>query len=89
MHIVIFTHVVIAIISIILASITFFKPSMKKLYASYGLILATVASGTFLLVSSPSHILESCLTGLSYLTVISIATIATHIRIRKLAKEEI
>jgi hypothetical protein len=89
MPIIVLTHVIIALASITLSSFTFFKPTMKRLYASYGFIVATVASGTFLLVSTPSHILESCLMGLFYLTVVSVATIATHIRIRRLAKQEI
>lgn len=89
MSIIVLTHVIIALASIALSSFTFFKPTMKRLYASYGFIVATVASGTYLLVSTPSHILESCLMGLFYLTVVSIATIATHVRIRRLAKQEI
>ncbi len=89
MPIIVLTHVIIALASIALSSFTFFKPTMKRLYASYGFIIATVASGTYLLISTPSHMLESCMMGLSYLTVVSIATIATHIRIRRLAKQEI
>jgi hypothetical protein len=89
MSIIVLTHVIIALASIALSSFTFFKPTMKRLYASYGFIVATVASGTYLLVSTPSHILESCLMGLFYLTVVSIATIATHVRIRRLATQEI
>jgi hypothetical protein len=79
---IILIHVIIALTSIIIASIGFFKPSLKKLVVSYGFILATIASGTYLLVTIPSHILQSCLTGLVYLTVVSVATIATHFRLR-------
>lgn len=89
MSIVVLIHVVIALASVAIASFTFFKPSMKRLYASYGFILATVASGTFLILNSSGSILKSCLTGLFYVTVVSLITIATHMRVRKLAKEEI
>lgn len=82
-------HIVIALSSVAIASVTFFKPSIKKLYASYGFIIATVASGTLLIISTSGSILRGCLTGLLYVTVISIVTIATHVRVRKLAKEEI
>jgi len=82
-------HVIIALSSVILSSVTFFKPSFNKLYVSYGFIIATVASGTYLIVSSSGSILRSCLTGLFYVTVVSIITIATHVKVRKLAKEEI
>jgi len=82
-------HVIIALSSVVLASFTFFKPTMKRLYASYGFIVATVASGTFLILTTSGSILRSCITGLFYVTVVSIITIATHVRVRKLAKQDI
>jgi hypothetical protein len=80
-------HVIIAITSLIIATVGFISPSLKKLVLSYGFIIGTVASGTLLLITFPSHILQSCLSGLSYLTIASMATIATHIRLRRLAAE--
>lgn len=82
-------HVLIALSSIGLATFTYFKPTMSRLGASYGFIIATVGSGTFLLLSSPSNILRSCLVGLFYLTVVSIVTIATHIRVRRFAEQSV
>ena len=76
-------HVLIALASIGVASFTFFKPSIQRLLVSYGFIVATVGSGTYLIISMSSDILRSCLTGLFYLTVVSIVTIATHIRVRR------
>jgi len=89
MSTVVLIHVTIAVLSIIISSFVFFKPSLKKLAISYGFIIATVASGTYLLVSSPSNILHTCLAGLFYLTVVSLVTIATHVRMRKLAEQNI
>jgi len=89
MSIIVLIHVIIAIVSVAIASFTFFKPSIKRLVASYGFILATVASGTFLILTTSGSILRSCMTGLFYVTVVSVITIATHVRARKLAKEEI
>lgn len=86
---VILIHVIIALASIALASFTYFKPSIKRLVASYGLIIATAASGTYLIVAAQGSILKSCLTGLLYLTVVSIVTIATHIRIRAAERVEV
>ena len=82
-------HIIIAVSSLIVASIVFFKPSIKRVAASYGFIVATVASGTLLLVLNPSNILHTCLSGLGYLSVVTIITIATHVRARKLAEENI
>lgn len=80
---IILIHVVIAFTSLIIASFAYFQPSIKKLIVSYGFILATVGTGTYLLVTVPSHILQSCLSGLTYLTVVSIVTIAAHVRLRR------
>lgn len=80
---VILIHVIIALTSIVIASLIFFSPSIKKLIVSYGFIIGTVASGTYLLVTSPSHILQSCMTGLAYLTIVTVVTIATHVRLRQ------
>jgi hypothetical protein len=82
---VILIHVLIALASIGVASVAYFKPSMKLLVASYGLIVATVASGTYLVVAAQASILHACLSGLFYVTVVSIVTIATHVKTRRLA----
>lgn len=76
-------HVIIALASVMLSSVTFFKPSIKKLGVSYGLIVATVASGTYLLITTPGNILKSCLVGLAYVTAVTIITIATHIKVKR------
>ncbi|TAL15032.1 hypothetical protein EPN95_00800 [Patescibacteria group bacterium] len=81
---VILIHVIIALTSIVIASVGFLRPSMKKLYISYGFIGATILTGSYLLITVPSHILQSCLTGLFYLTVVSMATVATHVRLRRI-----
>lgn len=78
-------HIIIALASVLFSSITFFKASTKKLALSYGLIVATVASGTYLIFTTPGSILKSCLTGLVYVTVVAGITIATHARVRRLA----
>lgn len=78
-------HVIIAISSIGLASYTFFSPSVKKLFVSYGAMIATVASGTYLLLATPVDILKTCITGLVYLTATLAITIAAQVRLRRAA----
>jgi hypothetical protein len=80
---IILIHVIIAFTSLIIASFAFFRPTIKKLIVSYGFILATIGTGTYLLVTVPSHILQSCLSGLTYLTIVSVATIAAHVRLHR------
>lgn len=82
-------HVLIALSSVAIASFTYFKPTTRRLAVSYGFIIATVGSGTFLILSSSSNILKSCLVGLLYVTAVSVVTIATHIRVRKAAAESL
>ena len=85
---IILIHVIIALTSIAIASVTFFKPSIKKLIVSYGFILGTVGSGTYLILTATGSILKSCLVGLVYLTVVTMVTIAAHVRLRQFAKAE-
>lgn len=80
---IILIHVIIALSSLVIASLAFFAPSLRKLMVSYGFILATVASGTYLLILFPSHILQSCMMGLAYVTVVSLVTITAHARLRR------
>ena len=80
---IILIHVIIALTSIVIASFTFFQPTIKRLIVSYGFILGTVGTGSYLLLAYPSHILQSCLMGLAYLTIVSIATITAHVRLHQ------
>ncbi|MFA5004030.1 MAG: hypothetical protein WC498_02010 [Candidatus Saccharimonadales bacterium] len=82
----ILSHVIIALTSVLFSTYLFFRPSQRKLQASYGLTALTVSSGTYLVVSTHAKILEACLTGLMYLGAVGIATIAAH---RKLALQTV
>jgi hypothetical protein len=82
-------HIVIALLSILLATLTYFIPSTRRIAVSYGFIVATVASGTALLIINPANLLHTCLSGLFYITVVSLVTIGTHYRIRRLARETV
>ena len=59
-------HVLIAISSITFTTYLYFKPSKGKFYGAYGLIGATLVSGTWLVISTGSPLLSSCMTGLIY-----------------------
>ncbi|RWZ78892.1 MAG: hypothetical protein EOT05_04055 [Candidatus Microsaccharimonas sossegonensis] len=78
---IIFIHVSIALLSIAISSFTFFKPTMRRLFVSYGFILGTIATGTYLLMAYPSRILQSCIMGLIYLTIVTVATVYAHRRL--------
>lgn len=85
---IILLHVIIALTSLAIAGFAFFKPTTKKLVTSYGFIGATVATGSYLIMTTPSHLLQSCMTGLVYLTVVTIATVYAHLRLRQFGSIE-
>lgn len=82
----ILTHVVIAVLSIIYATYLFMFPSRRKLYTSYALVSFTVISGSFLAWSRPAHLTQTCISGLTYLGVVAVLLFAAH---RKLAHSHI
>jgi hypothetical protein len=63
-------HITIALLSVIYTAYVYFAPSKRKLRVSYTLVALTVASGTWLVVANPAHMVQSCITGLTYLGVI-------------------
>ena len=71
---IIFTHVAIAIITIIITLVTYFKPTSNRLKVSYAGITLTLLSGTYLVFSLQSNLLRTCVTGLVFVTITSILT---------------
>lgn len=63
-------HIAIAIASVVYTGYVYASPSRNKLRASYALVALTVASGTWLIIANPAHMVQSCLSGLLYLSVV-------------------
>lgn len=80
------THIIIASLSIIISSLAFIKPVKRLLMTGNIFIVATVASGTYLIFSNQVSILKTCLVGLAYLAVIITLTVLSRVKSRKLAK---
>lgn len=74
-------HVLIALISVAHATYTFFRPSQNKLHVSYGLIAATIGSGTALILATRGHMLESCTMGILYSAGVIVLSAKTHARL--------
>jgi len=62
-------HLACALASIIITSLTVFRPTKSKLSLSSASVAATLATGTYLVVSTHSNLLSSCLSGLFYLAI--------------------
>lgn len=63
-------HVAIAISSVLYTAYVYFSPTKSKLKASYVFVGLTVASGTWLIIANPAHMVQACVSGLIYLGVI-------------------
>ncbi len=70
-------HITIALSSVIFTAFMYFAPTQRKLRISYLLVGGTIASGTWLIVSNPSHMVEACMTGLTYLGIMFFGIILT------------
>ena len=78
-------HVFIALSSIAYTTYLYFRPSHRGFFASYGLITATLASGTYLVVSTHAPLFSACTSGLTY---IGIVTVISGLAYRKLADSQ-
>lgn len=79
-------HVTIALASIILSTASALWPSRPKIYSSAGLIAATLATGTYLVISLHTPLLSICVTGLTYL---AIAASGVGVGIYRLAADKV
>ena len=77
------THITVALLGILQATYALVSPSRRKLQATYGLLAATLASGTYLVISLHAAILSSCLSGLTYTVVIAALSGAAYYRLQK------
>ena len=77
-------HIIIALASVAWATVLIFKPSTRSFMASYGLIGATLISGTALVVTNSASLLHACVSGLVYVTVVSVITAVSQVRFQKL-----
>lgn len=85
MNMLLFVHVCIALASMAMTSFLFIRPSKNRLRASYVLMGATLASGTYLVASTGSHLLQACTMGLLYSGAISVGIVSAR---RKLAAQK-
>jgi hypothetical protein len=71
-------HIIIALSSIAFTSLLFFAPSAVKFRVNYLLIGLTLATGTYLVVSTNAPMLKACMSGLVYIGIVTLGTIAAR-----------
>jgi hypothetical protein len=79
-------HILTALTSVGFTIYLYISPSRAKLNVSYGLLAGVIGTGTYLVVSAHAPMLQSCVTGLSF---VSFSLIGIVLSARKLAKVEV
>ena len=74
-------HVIIALSSIGYAGYTYIVPTKNRLRLSQIFIGLTVASGTYLVISTKASLVSACITGLIYLSIVATALVLAHRRL--------
>lgn len=74
-------HVTVAILSLVATSYAYLRPSSAKLKTAYSLVGMTLASGIYLVWSTPSHMLETCMAGLVYTGLVTIGLVAARTKL--------
>lgn len=73
-------HIIIAITSVAFTTLLFVVPTHAKFRVNYALIGLTLATGTYLVVSTNTSMLKACISGLLYISVVTAGTIAARYR---------
>ena len=72
------THIIVAIASLLSAGVLYFVPSKSKLYTTYVLTGLMLFSGFYLVLSKPTSMTQACISGLSSLAIISFAIVSAR-----------
>lgn len=83
---VVFLHVAVALLSIGVATVGFFRPTKILFTVAYSLIGGTLLSGIYLAWSNPAVVLHVCVTGLIYTVVVVAITSLARVRFTALQK---
>lgn len=81
---VLISHIIIALISLVLAAVSIARPSTKLVKTVSATTIATLASGTILIFQGAS-VLHLCMSGLLF-TTLTVSAIAISVRRMKLAE---
>jgi hypothetical protein len=81
---IVFLHVLIAVASIAHVTYAYFRPTKRQLYTSYSFVGLTILSGVGLVVFEPVHMIQACTSGLVYLAVMTVAIMATSVKLARI-----
>lgn len=73
------THILLAILSVVLAAVTAYKPDDHHFIRTLLATAATIVTGVLLVVFNPAHIEQACVSGLLYIgSIVAILKIAVR-----------
>lgn len=78
-------HIISALASVAAATFVLFSPSKNGLKLNYGLLAATLATGTFMVATMSVHILQTCMSGLLYVGFVGALLFAANRRLASAA----
>jgi hypothetical protein len=81
------THIIIALGSVLYTGFIFVSPSKSKINAAYVLLALTIGTGTYLIISMPAHMLQTCITGLSFVVFMLAGIVAARLRLTKITNK--
>lgn len=84
---IILIHIITAIISLIISTVTLFSPTQEKLLNSFVFIVMTVGSGLLLAISNPASLLRTCVIGVFYLCFVITVSALSIQKLRKIKVE--
>ena len=75
------THIIVALLSVVFSGILYFKPKKSNFYVTFALIAATLLSGTYLVIQTHSSLAHACISGCVYLGVVMAGIIPAYKKI--------
>jgi len=79
---IIVSHIIIALISVILSALVFFKPKKSTLYTTYILTALTLISGAYLVATTHASMTAACITGIVYISIVLIGLVPAHNKLK-------
>lgn len=71
-------HIIVALASMLLATLLFLAPTSLKFKSTYALTGLTIASGTYIILTQSVSMLHACLSGLVYVALVGVAIVLAH-----------
>ncbi len=76
-------HILVASSGVVLSSWALISPTRRKFRLTYAAVALTIISGALLIVSRSAHILSTCISGLTYIAVVSVLLAAARWRLAR------